>query len=153
MDKGGALILETFIPYRLAILSNKVSSAIANFYAERFKIGIPEWRVLTVLSRFEGLSAAEVGEKTEIDKVAVSRAVSKLLKLGYIKRKFAKEDRRRSVLALSANGKRVYQEVIPEALSYEKKLMNGLSATERKTLDELLDKLMMQAISLKEKDD
>ena len=89
------LILENFLPYRLSILSNTVSSTVARVYDKRFNLSIPEWRVIAILGRFPGLSAVEVAERTLMDKVAVSRAVSKLIKNGRIDREFADADRRR----------------------------------------------------------
>jgi DNA-binding MarR family transcriptional regulator len=88
------LILEDFLPYRLSILSNTVSRTIASAYNKRFKLSIPEWRVIAILSRFPGISAVEVAERTLMDKVAVSRAVSKLIKTGRVDRQFADSDRR-----------------------------------------------------------
>jgi len=83
------LILEEFLPYRLAILSHTVSTSIAHAYDQRFGLTIPEWRVIAILGRFPGLSAVEVAERTMMDKVAVSRAVTKLIKGGRIDREFA----------------------------------------------------------------
>ena len=74
------LILEDFLPYRLAVLSHTVSTKIAGVYDKRFGLTIPEWRVLAILGRFPGLSAVEVAERTMLDKVAVSRAVTKLIR-------------------------------------------------------------------------
>ena len=37
------LVLEDFLPYRLSILSNRVSRAIAARYASTFDLTIPEW--------------------------------------------------------------------------------------------------------------
>jgi len=39
-----ALRLETFLPYRLSVLANEVSTRLASVYAERFGLTIPEWR-------------------------------------------------------------------------------------------------------------
>jgi hypothetical protein len=50
--------LERFLPYRLSVLTNVVSGAIASVYQQRFGLTIPEWRV-TVLARHQGLSAAQ----------------------------------------------------------------------------------------------
>ncbi|HEX7060979.1 MAG TPA: helix-turn-helix domain-containing protein [Woeseiaceae bacterium] len=70
------LILENFPPYRLWILSNIVSGTLASTCDKRFGLSLPEWRVIATLARFPGLSAAEVAERTLMDKVAVSRTVS-----------------------------------------------------------------------------
>src|SRR3546814_8589262 len=51
------LDLERFLPYRLSVLSNRVSQTIADFYVERFGLAVTEWRVIAVLGRFAGLSA------------------------------------------------------------------------------------------------
>lgn len=139
------LILENFLPYRLSILSNTVSSAIAIAYDKRFGLSIPEWRVIAVLGRFPGLSAVEVADRTMMDKVAVSRAVSKLLKNGRLDREFADADRRRSILNLSEEGRRVHDGVAPLALKFEADLLEGLSDEEITALNSTIERLMARA--------
>src|SRR3546814_12463572 len=78
------LDLERFLPYRLSVLSNRVSQTIADFYVERFGLAVTEWRVIAVLGRFAGLSANGVAVRTAMDKVAVSRAVARLLERGLL---------------------------------------------------------------------
>lgn len=135
------LELKRFLPYRLSVLSNHISQTIANAYAERFGIGITEWRVIAVLGRYPELSANGVADRTAMDKVAVSRAVARLLKRGLIQREMHGSDRRRSVLQLSEAGYRVYDEVVPLALGYERDLLAQLDEDERTMLDRLLTKL------------
>lgn len=135
------LDLERLVPYRLSVLSNKVSSAIAGEYHRRFGLAITEWRVMAVLGRFPGLSAREVTERTAMDKVAVSRAVARLLERSLIQREIHGDDRRRSVLTLSEDGFRVYDEVAPMVLECERQLLGPLSEEERAQLDRLIDKL------------
>jgi DNA-binding MarR family transcriptional regulator len=139
------LILEDFLPYRLSILSNTVSSTIASTYDKRFGLTIPEWRVIAILGRFPGLSAVEVAERTLMDKVAVSRAVSKLIKSGRIDRQFADADRRRSILNLSEEGRKVHDQVAPLALKFEDDLLHGLSHDEIRTLNVLMERLLARA--------
>ncbi len=139
------LILEDFLPYRLSILSNTVSSTIASAYNKRFGLSIPEWRVIAVLGRFPGLSAVEVAERTLMDKVAVSRAVSKLIKTGRIDRQFADADRRRSILQLSDEGRQVHDEIAPLALKFEEDLLHGLSEEEIRTLNVIMERLLAKA--------
>ena len=52
MTQVPKLELDRFLPYRLSILSNLISSAIASSYSARFGLSIPEWRVMAVLGRF-----------------------------------------------------------------------------------------------------
>jgi len=139
------LILEDFLPYRLSILSNTVSSTIASAYNKRFGLSIPEWRVIAVLGRFPGLSAVEVAERTLMDKVAVSRAVTKLIKTGRIDREFADADRRRSILHLSEEGRKVHDEIAQLALQFEEDLLHGLSEDEVHALNVVMERLLAKA--------
>lgn len=139
------LDLEHFVPYRLSILSNTVSGAIARLYAEEFDMTIPEWRIMAILGMAAPLSANEVAEKTRMDKVQVSRAVARLLEAGRIEREVDKADRRRSVLRLSPKGKRDHNRIAPLALASEERLLAGLSATELRQLEALLTRLQTAA--------
>lgn len=140
------LILENFMPYRLARLSSTVSSTIARAYDKEFGLSIPEWRVIAILGRFPGLSAVEVAEQTFLDKVAVSRAVTKLLKSGRIDRQFADADRRRSILNLSEKGREVHDRVAKLALEFEKNLLDGLNESDIESFDKVMDKLLARAL-------
>ena len=142
------LHLDRFIPYRLSVLSNTVSGAIAAAYFLHFGLSIPEWRVMAVLAANPGLSAAEVTARTAMDKVAVSRAVGSLLASGRLRRTTAAADRRRTHLELTPNGTRVYAQVVPMALEYERALMTPLSKRDRATLDRLLRVLLGRAVEL-----
>lgn len=139
------LILEDFLPYRLAILSHTVSSLIARVYDKRFGLTIPEWRVIAIVGRFPGLSAVEVAERTMLDKVAISRAVTKLIKANRIDREFADADRRRSILTLSEEGREVHDEVAPLALEMEQDLLHGLSDSQIETLNTVTERLLARA--------
>lgn len=135
------LELEQFLPYRLSLLSNRISQSIARIYVDRFNLTITEWRVMAVLGRSPGLSANEVAERTAMDKVAVSRALARLIDAGRVLRTTADGDRRRSALRLSAAGRRIYEQVVPLALEFEHKLLSALDSEERDQLLRLLDKL------------
>lgn len=141
MSGHPVLELEHFLPYRLSVLSNSISSAIARSYQSRFQLSITEWRVLAVLGRYPGLSGSEVVERTAMDKVAVSRAVNSLLEAGRLARSTDEDDRRRSVLVLTPAGQEVYDEIVPEALAYERALLANLSPAEQVQLHRLLSKL------------
>lgn len=135
------LELERFLPYRLSVLSNRVSSMIARIYTQRFALGVTEWRVMAVLGRYPDLSANEVAQRTAMDKVAVSRAVAGLIEAGRLQRDTHGDDRRRSVLRLSEAGYGIYDEVAPLALEFERKLLGDLPQAERDLLFRLLDRL------------
>lgn len=135
------LELERFLPYRLSVLSNTVSQAIADIYERRFDLSITEWRVMAVLGRYGGISAREVAARTAMDKVAVSRAVAGLIEAGRVRRFTADHDKRQSVLSLSGKGWKVYGQIAPLALEHERRLLAHLDSDEQEWLGRILDKL------------
>jgi len=96
---------------------------------------------MAVLGEESDLSAAEVAERTAMDKVAVSRAITRMLTADLIQRDFSSEDKRRSVLALSDPGKEIYRRIVPIAERYENKILEQLDEEELKILRQILEKL------------
>ena len=145
MPNNAQLDLDAFTPYRLSVLTNRVSGAIARHYSDRFGLTIPEWRVMAVLGQIKdgapGLSGREVGDRTAMDKVQVSRAVASLLSNRRLTRVAHARDGRVAHLALSAQGRAIYNQVVPFALALEKQFLSVLTAAERRAFDALLVKL------------
>lgn len=135
------LQLDRFLPYRLSVVTNRISGALSRHYADRFGIGIPEWRVIANLGRTPGLTANDVVERSAMDKVTVSRAVAALEHKGLLSRERDAGDKRKSRLTLSAKGQTVYAEIAPLALGFERDLLTVLTADETAQLDRIIDKL------------
>ena len=136
------LKLEQFLPYRLSLLSNTISAGIAATYREQYQLSVTEWRTIAILGRFPELSANQVAHKGAIDKVAVSRAVNRLLERGLLTRHIDPSDRRRSVLALTRDGHELHQQIAPAAIERESRLLAGLSQEEQNEFNRLIDKLL-----------
>lgn len=146
MDKE--LILDQFLPYRLSRLQRTVSMTFSAEYDKKFGLSVPEWRVIAVLGRSPGLSAVEVAEQTFLDKVAVSRAVTKLIQAGRVEREFADADRRRSILNLSSKGHEVHDGIAAHGLDFEQNLLHGLDDGEIEQLNTVMDRLLDRAREL-----
>lgn len=146
--KATPFALEAFLPYRLSVLSNVVSGAIASLYRVRFGLAIPEWRCMAVLGRFAPLTAGEVAARTAMDKVQVSRAIAALKAKGLALQATDADDRRRSKLALSAAGKRMHARIVPLARAAEARLLGDFDAHERDRLFAGLDRLDRAARAL-----
>lgn len=145
-----ALDLEKFLPYRLSILAQAVSDSLHALYADRFGLTVTQWRVMAALGRFAPLTASEVGQYIVMDKVAVSRAVTALLRRGLVERITDRTDRRRASLRLSPRGRSLHARIVPIALAFEKRLTAVLDARDRRTLDQLTDRLLARARALPE---
>ena len=84
----------------------------------------------------------EVAERTAMDKVAVSRALARLVAAGRVRRHTHANDKRRSVLGLTAKGWAIHDEVAPMARQRERELLARLDSDEQAWLARILDKLM-----------
>jgi DNA-binding MarR family transcriptional regulator len=143
------LELENFLPYRLSVLAQLVSESLHDLYAQPYGLSVTQWRVMAALGRFAPLTASEVGQRIVMDKVAVSRAVSGLLKRGLVERTVDRQDRRRSSLTLSARGRAMHGRIVPLALDFEARLCEALTPEERRTFNGLSDRLFARAEALR----
>lgn len=139
------LQLERYLPYRLSILSNRISALISETYSAKFALSITEWRIMAVLGEYPGVSADEVSLKTQIEKSILSRAISKLLQRKLLERAFDPADKRRSMLRLTETGLSVYDELVPMSYDYEQELLTCFNDTERQQFSELIDRLYEHA--------
>ena len=136
-----AFILADFLPYRLSVVTNRISRAFARRYAVAFDLSIPEWRVMAVLGSYAPVTANQVCELTAMDKVKVSRAVARLAAMKRIRRTPSPADQRAALLALSAEGRRIYERIVPLARRLEAELIEGLEPGDRARLMAVLGRL------------
>jgi DNA-binding MarR family transcriptional regulator len=136
-----AFALERFTPFRLSVLSSRMTRAVANVYTKPFKLSAPEWRTMAVLGRFGAMNANTVVERTAMDKVRVSRTVTRLLRSGHITRRTDPRDRRRAILDVTAKGLAVYRQIVPRALAVEATLLQDLTDSERTAFEAAVAKL------------
>jgi DNA-binding MarR family transcriptional regulator len=68
-----SLELDSFLPYRLVSLSQRISQALSSIYREEFGVSVPEWRILANLAEKGELSPSEIAAQTGRESPAVSR--------------------------------------------------------------------------------
>jgi DNA-binding MarR family transcriptional regulator len=141
MSASTRIDLERFVPFRLNRLAAEVSRALAQVYGERFGIDIPEWRVIATLGDRGRARAQDIALSTRMHKSMVSRAVARLMELGWVARNASPTDRREAPLRLTAEGRDIYRQLVPIVLDYQDRLLGSLTGSERRMLERLLDKL------------
>lgn len=139
------LNLDNFLPYRLSIASNALSSRIAAEYQNRFGLKIPEWRLMAVLGEGAPRTQRELVEITRMDKVTVNRAAKTLADRSLIARQAHEADGRSHHLELTDTGRSLYDAIVPAALTTEEKLESRLTPAERTALMTILAKLIATA--------
>lgn len=135
------LRLERFLPYRLNVIGFYASRALGRIYSERFGIGIPEWRVIAQLGEFGQLTSRDISERARMHKTKVSRAVTELEKRGLVSRSENRADRREAFIALTPRGGRTYAEIVPLALGFQARWIEGLPAEDLCVFERVLTTL------------
>lgn len=130
--------LETFLPYRMNRLAERASDSLARVYAERFRISVPQWRILVTVGELPGLSATAIAGRCALDKVQVSRAVSDLESRKLLRRRAVASDRRSRTLTLTSEGEAMVMQIMPLARAWERSLLEALDDSQRRQLWELL---------------
>jgi len=148
-DMGRApLKLEEFLPYRLNVCATLVSQALSRIYAERYKIGVPEWRILVTLGQFGAMTAKAVGLHSHMHKTKVSRAVALLERRKLVARRANRADLREAFLSLTPAGRAIYDDLAPMALAFARQLMDTVEPSDRAALDRALKKLTERSAQL-----
>ena len=135
------LRLDAFIPYRLSVASNAVSTRISASYRKRFGLKVPEWRLIAILAEASEMTPQMLGSATGIDKISVSRAATALIERGLIAARDNPGDGRSHLLALTTDGRALYAEIAPAALAMEAELLASFSVEDRACLDALLRRI------------
>jgi DNA-binding MarR family transcriptional regulator len=135
------LVLDRFLPYRLSVASNAVSSRISEAYRRRFGLKIPEWRLIAILAEHARMTPQEIGRAGELDKITVSRAAAALIDRGLVARSGNPGDGRSHFLSLSDEGRALYDEIAPLALKLEGELLGAFSAEEVRIFEEMLRRI------------
>jgi DNA-binding MarR family transcriptional regulator len=142
------LRLEEFLPYQLNVVSNLVSQALSRVYSRRYRIGVPEWRVLVTLGQFGVMTGKAIGAHTHMHKTKVSRAVAILEKRKLLLRRTNRADMRESLLSLTAPGRTMYEELAPHALVFARRLTEILAPGDRVAFNRALRQIIDRSAQL-----
>jgi DNA-binding MarR family transcriptional regulator len=148
LNERAPLKLEQFLPYQLNVVASLVSLALSRVYAKRYRIGVPEWRVLVTLGQYGVMTGKAIGAHTHMHKTKVSRAVALLEKRRLLVRRSNRADLRESFLSLTATGRAMYEELAPHALEFAQRLTEILTPADRETFDRAVKQLTERSAEL-----
>ncbi len=140
--------LSSFLPYRIAVLSESVSQCIAQVYRERFGLTRDEWRVLAALAGAGKVKTSAVIASTTLEKMQVSRAISRMERDGLVERLPDPDDGRSWLLRLMPAGRALYARVVPMVQAREQFLLEALTPQEQQALFQALNTLQERAQQL-----
>ncbi|SFJ54145.1 DNA-binding transcriptional regulator, MarR family [Celeribacter neptunius] len=133
--------LSAFLPYRLAVLSERASRRVSVAYDKPLGLSVAEWRVLVHLNRCERVSVREIHNCVNLEKSRVSRAVTRLENAGLVAKVPGASDGRLVEISLSAKGVEALDSILPEAMQVERALLETISPEELAMFYAVMEKM------------
>lgn len=131
------------LSFRLNFLAHHFNQPLYERIARDHDLTAPEHVVLYALGLREGITADDIVVSSARPKNTLSRAINALLARRLLRRGSDRSDRRRKPLYLTAQGRRIVEQTVPDFVALESRMLAALNAPERRTLDELLTKIVL----------
>ncbi len=128
---------------KLWIVLARTHDALASFVersAADEGMGLSDFMVLEVLLHKGCMTISEIGEKVLLAAPSMTSAIDRLEKLGYVVRKYSKEDRRIRLVELTAKGRTLIEAMYERHARSLEEITSVLSQSERDQLRKLLKK-------------
>jgi DNA-binding MarR family transcriptional regulator len=135
------LDLPNFVPYRITTLAALVRREFSKIYRDDPGLNEPEWKVMTTLAHFGPLPSGDIGLYVTLDRVAVSRALTRLINLGLATRSENPADQRMFTVDLTPRAARIYDRMTAQSLEIEETILATLDQNEVRELLRLFDKV------------
>jgi DNA-binding MarR family transcriptional regulator len=133
--------LASFLPYRLAVVTDSLHRVFSESYQQTCNLTIPEWRALAIVAQFGTLSPTVIGQHTAMDKVKVSRSTQSLVTKGLLRQTQDPRDGRGRLLRLTRKGESTYARMVPLAATLEAMVFDDLNRAEVAALSRVLTKI------------
>jgi MarR family transcriptional regulator, organic hydroperoxide resistance regulator len=132
--------LEDFMPYQLYRATNRLNMRLLS-RLRSIGISASQWRVLSVLRSYGTLTISRIVEHTLMEQPTVSRVIDQLEQEQLATRRTSTEDSRMIEVVLTPKGVEAFEAILPAAQRHQKLAMEGLTASEIKTLRDLLRRI------------
>jgi DNA-binding MarR family transcriptional regulator len=139
------LRLDNFLPYQLNVAASLISQALSRLYAQRYGIGVPEWRVLVTLGEFQSMTGKAIGAHSHMHKTKVSRAVALLEKRKWLVRRVNRSDLREAFLSLTPEGRAIYEDLAPGAAEFARHIVDAIDPADRPAFERALQQIIRRS--------
>ncbi|WP_245253607.1 MarR family winged helix-turn-helix transcriptional regulator [Paraburkholderia sp. LEh10] len=139
--REGANLYSDFLTFRLDLTSELLISRANAVYREQWNLDVRALRVLRLVCSEPDITPKEVSQRALIEKTLLSKILANLEARDLIGRDTHAADRRSVALRATPYGFKVARDSEALGIELESELVKALSASERKSLEKLLDKL------------
>lgn len=128
--------------HQLLKLTNVLMTPFSTHLADRYKISLNEFRLLMTIGSLGATASHELAEMTGVNVMSVSRAVATMERNGRISVTTDPANRRRKVLTLTEEGRRLYEIMRPQSHKVAEYLFSELDQGDVAALERILGKLI-----------
>ncbi len=133
-----------FIPLIRGLLSTY--HAFASFDADGHRLSgsdltVAQANVIFTLGNTDGMTCKDIGDWTHITKGTLTGVIDRLKNKGLVERWAVEGDGRKTIIALTRQGDRVFKKEFPRHMGYLKERFDQLSARDRIQSIRLLEKI------------
>ena len=137
--------LQSFLPFVMFRFGAKMAQAGHKLSSLLQETGVPigerEWRIMSILGAYGGLTNGRVAEVLVTDAATVTRGVKVLKQLGFVDTKNSKRDRRRVLIYLTEAGADFHDIITPKRIETGELIDSCFEHQEKEELFHLLNKL------------
>jgi DNA-binding MarR family transcriptional regulator len=122
-------LFDDFLPHLVARLAHQLNGDLV----EKLRtegINVTRWRILAVLAMGEGITINEIIDRAMLQQSALSRALTSMVKEGYVRRVVRRDDARCAGIYLTDKGRALFDTLNVVVRRREKRLLAGMSPRE-----------------------
>jgi DNA-binding MarR family transcriptional regulator len=133
--------VDDLLNYRLSRLFAASGAMVVRLCEGRYGITRREWRLIALLAAHGAMSPSELSDRAHLDRTRTSRLITELVEKRLIYRAQDPEDGRRAEVDLTADGRRVYDELFPQSVRFNGEVLSVLTPAELRAFESALAKL------------
>ena len=136
----GSPFLSRFLGTHLRATHTVALAALERAFAT-FRMSPTRYSILVHAGERPGITQTRLAELVGADRTTIVPMLRGMERLGYVRRGRARHDRRATEVRITAKGRAILRRLVPLAEEHERRMVQGLSATEQAALLRALGRL------------
>jgi DNA-binding MarR family transcriptional regulator len=133
--------VDDLLNYRLSCLLASSGAMVTRLCEGRYGITRREWRLIAILAAHGAMSPSDLASRAHLERARTSRHISDLVAKKLLARSTLQEDRRRARVELNERGRKLYDELFPQSVQFNNRVLAALSSSELAAFDAALKRL------------
>ena len=133
--------------FRFNYLSLRYNIPLYGWVRREYGLLRPQVAVIYSLGLRDNVTARDIGISFGFPKNTLSRAIQTLEARGLIRRERDRADKRSFLLQLTARGRAIFEETLPNFVRLQDEMLKALAPGERETLSVLLAKIVLHTFA------